>query len=64
MVHQLAARGVCRQAADDLVSDVFAAACSKRDPFSFDAESALPWLYRIALRRQHKAVGSKTKAHA
>lgn len=47
-VHAFAARRAGRDAADDVLSEVFLAAFAQRDRFDVSAQSALPWLYGIA----------------
>lgn len=47
-VHAFAARRAGRDAADDVLSEVFLAAFAQRDRFDASAQSALPWLYGIA----------------
>ena len=53
-VHRFVARRAGAEAADDLLSDVFAAAFRRRDRFDPTIESALPWLYGIALNAMRR----------
>ncbi len=60
-VHAYAARRAGRQAADDVLSDVFLAAFAQRDRFDQAHESALPWLYGIAgnlIKRRWRSLAS------
>lgn len=60
-VHAYAARRAGRDAADDVLSDVFLAAFGQRKRFNPDAASALPWLYGIAgniLRRRWRSLAT------
>jgi RNA polymerase sigma factor (sigma-70 family) len=47
-VHAYAARRAGRDAADDILAEVFLAAFASRKRFDPTVESALPWLYGIA----------------
>lgn len=48
-VHRFIARRTDTETADDVLSEVFAAAFKRRDRFDLTYDSALPWLYGIAL---------------
>ena len=63
-VHRFVARRSDRETADDLLSDVFATAFRHRDRFDPASESALPWLYGIALnalRRSWRTASSRQR---
>ena len=60
-VHAFAARRAGRDAADDVLSEVFLSAFAQRERFQAGAESALPWLYGIAgnvLKRRWRSLAS------
>lgn len=48
-IHRFIARRTDTETADDVLSEVFAAAFKRRDRFDLAYDSALPWLYGIAL---------------
>jgi RNA polymerase sigma-70 factor (ECF subfamily) len=60
-VHAYAARRAGRDAADDILAEVFLAAFASRKRFDPTVESALPWLYGIAgnlVRRRWRSLAA------
>lgn len=65
-VHAYAARRGGREAADDVLGDVFLAAFASRKRFDPSVGSALPWLYGIAgnvLKRRWRGLAAADRLH-
>lgn len=65
-VHAYAARRAGREAADDVLAEVFLAAFASRKRFDPSFDSALPWLYGIAgnvLKRQWRTLAAADRLH-
>jgi RNA polymerase sigma-70 factor (ECF subfamily) len=62
-VHHFVARRAGRQAADDVLSDVFVIAFDRRGRFDPASASALPWLYGIALNAMRRGWRTAATQH-